>query len=205
MGPAGHRRLYYVTTLWRFCRLDEKGQSHLADTLLPMALQVREMALDESDIVIDYFHGASAEHLELLGVDPTRLPPPDRWRGRFEYDYALPRAERALMLVIWERDGASVGFSTCDRVRYGEEAFMHLHVTDPKLRGSGIGKEAVRRSVDLYFDELALKRLLCEPNAFNVAPNRTLQHAGFRYVKTHMTVPGALNYHQAVTRWIVER
>ena len=170
-----------------------------------MALQVREMALDESDIVIDYFHGASAEHLELLGVDPTRLPPPDRWRARYEHDYARPRAERLFMLLIWERDGASVGFSTCDRVRYGEEAFMHLHVTDPELRGSGIGAEAVRRSVDLYFDELALKRLLCEPNAFNVAPNRTLQHAGFRYVKTHMTVPGPLNYHQAVTRWMIER
>ena len=82
---------------------------------------------------------------------------------------------------------------------------MHLHVTEPELRESGIGAEAVRRSVDLYFDHLALKRLLCEPNAFNVAPNRTLQRAGFRYVKTHMTVPGALTYHQAVTRWMIER
>jgi hypothetical protein len=24
-------------------------------------------------------------------------------------------------------------------------------------------------------------------------------------VKTHMTVPGPLNYHQAVTRWVLER
>jgi hypothetical protein len=46
--------------------------------------------------------------------------------------------------------------------------------------------------------------LFCEPNAFNVAPNRTLQRAGFKYVKTHMTVPGLLNFHQAVTRWVFE-
>ena len=45
----------------------------------------------------------------------------------------------------------------------------------------------------------------CEPNAFNVAPNRTLQKAGFKYLKTHMTVPGPFNYHQAVTRWVIER
>jgi hypothetical protein len=38
-----------------------------------------------------------------------------------------------------------------------------------------------------------------------VAPNRTLQRAGFRYEKTRMTVPGWLNYHQAVTRWVLER
>ncbi len=64
---------------------------------------------------------------------------------------------------------------------------------------------ASRRSVDLYFDRLKLKRLFCEPHAFNVAPNRTLQKAGFKYLKTHMTVPGPFNFHQAVTRWVIER
>jgi RimJ/RimL family protein N-acetyltransferase len=62
----------------------------------------------------------------------------------------------------------------------------------------------VRRSAALYFRALQLKRLYSEPNAFNIAPNRTLQKAGFRYLKTHMTVPGPLNYHQAVTRWVME-
>jgi hypothetical protein len=32
-----------------------------------------------------------------------------------------------------------------------------------------------------------------------------LQKAGFRYVKTHNTVPGPLNFHQAVTRWVIEK
>jgi hypothetical protein len=41
-----------------------------------MALAVREMAVSEVDIVIDYFHGSSPEHLEMLGVDPTRLSTP---------------------------------------------------------------------------------------------------------------------------------
>ena len=41
--------------------------------------------------------------------------------------------------------------------------------------------------------------------AFIVAPNRTLQKAGFKYLKTHMTVPGPFNFHQAVTRWVIER
>lgn len=41
--------------------------------------------------------------------------------------------------------------------------------------------------------------------AFNVAPNRTLQSVGFSYVKTYETVPGPLNYHQPVTRWVFEK
>jgi hypothetical protein len=32
-----------------------------------------------------------------------------------------------------------------------------------------------------------------------------LQAAGFKYVKTHETVPGPLNFHQPVTRWMLER
>ncbi len=82
---------------------------------------------------------------------------------------------------------------------------MHLHVVEPNDRQQGFGTECVKQSVDLYFDRLRLKSLFCEPNAFNLGPNRTLQKAGFKYVKTHMTVPGPLNYHQAVTRWVIER
>ena len=81
---------------------------------------------------------------------------------------------------------------------------MHLHILNARHRGTGLGQECVRRTAALYMRLFELKRVFSEPNAFNVAPNRTLQRAGFRYVKTHMTVPGPLNYHQAVTRWVLE-
>jgi RimJ/RimL family protein N-acetyltransferase len=68
-----------------------------------------------------------------------------------------------------------------------------------------LGVEFVRRSAGLYFDALRLRRLFCQPNALNTAPNRTLQAAGFRYVKTLTTVPSRLNYRQAVTRWVLDR
>jgi len=63
---------------------------------------VQEMALDEVSIVIDYFHGATPEHLELLGVDPTRLPPPSVWRERYVQEYAKPIEQRGTLLVIWK-------------------------------------------------------------------------------------------------------
>lgn len=66
-------------------------------------------------------------------------------------------------------------------------------------------KASESNACDIYFERFKLKRLFCEPNAFNVAPNRAMQKAGFKYVKTHMTVPGPLNFHQAVTRWVMER
>lgn len=170
-----------------------------------MPLTVREMTLDETDMVSNYFHTSTVEHLETLGVDPSRLFTRAAWRERYAQDYARPRAERAFMAVVWLEDQTPVGFSTADKIVFGQRANMHLHVLDPERRNSGIGARCVRLSVDLYFDTLQLKSLFCEPNAFNVAPNRTMQAAGFRYVKTHMTVPGPLNFHQPVTRWVIER
>ena len=170
-----------------------------------MALVVREMELAEVDVIIDYFHSASPEHLDLIGVDPIRLPAPEQWRRRYETEYGLAHRERSTILVLWELDGAAFGFSTADKIRYGAEANMHLHIVDPERRRAGLGSECVRRTAAIYFEVLDLQRLFCEPNAFNVAPNRTLQRAGFTYVKTHTTVPGPLNYHQAVTQWVLER
>jgi RimJ/RimL family protein N-acetyltransferase len=170
-----------------------------------VALTVRPMQLEEVSVVIDYFHGASAEQLETLGVDPTRLPEPTKWRQLYEHEFAQPVDRRRGFMVLWELEGRTIGFSTVDKLKYGNEAYMHLHVVDPGLPQAGHGSACVRRSVDIYFETLELQRLYCEPNAFNTAPNRALQKAGFRYVKTHMTVPGPLNFHQAVTRWVVER
>ncbi len=170
-----------------------------------MGLMVRAMTVSEIDLIIDYFHESTTEHLEMLGVDPTRLPSPKAWRQRYEHEFSLPLRERTSMLIIWQLDDQPIGFSSSDKIVYGERANMHLHVVAPDQRNRGLGAECVRRTVDIYFESLELKCLFCEPNAFNVAPNRTLQKVGFKYLKTHMTVPGSLNYHQAVTRWVIER
>jgi RimJ/RimL family protein N-acetyltransferase len=187
------------------CELKASGTpDQWSDRVATVDISVRQMELAEAQLIIDYFHTATPEHLELLGVDPTRLPDPGRWMDGYAADYGKPIQDREFMLVVWETNGEQVGFSTADKIRFGQEAYMHLHMVDPQHRRAGSGLRCVRETVRLYFDLLQLERLYCEPNAFNVAPNKTLQRAGFRYVKTHMTVPGRLNYHQAVTRWVIE-
>lgn len=170
-----------------------------------MALTVRLMTAAETPLILDYFHNATPEQLEQLGVDPTRLPARAAWQSAYEQDLALPVEQRKSLLVIWLLNGRAIGFSTSDRILRGERANMHLHIVEPDLRVQGLGTQCVRHSVDIYFEELKIRKLFCEPNAFNAAPNRTLQKAGFKFVKTHMTVPGPLNYHQAVTQWVIER
>jgi RimJ/RimL family protein N-acetyltransferase len=165
----------------------------------------RPMQLSEAHVIIDYFHSASPEFLNSLGVDPLRLPDRMQWHATFERLFALPIEKRNFFAILWELEGKPAGWSSADKIVFGEEAYMHLHVIDPARRRKGNGTFFVRESAKIYFDTLRVSRLFCEPYALNVAPNRTLQAAGFKYVKTHETVPGPLNFHQPVTRWVLEK
>jgi len=170
-----------------------------------MRLTVREMRLSEVDIRIDYFHDASDEYLRVLGVDRVLLPTREAWRAFYEEDYARPIRDRVNYSLVWQQHGRVVGFSSTDRIDFGNEAFMHLHVVEAGLRSSGLGTQFVRLSAQAYFETLELRRLFCEPNAFNVAPNRTLQRAGFRYLFTHEAQPSSINFLQSTTRWVLDR
>ncbi len=167
-------------------------------------LTVREMKLAEVGIRIDYFHRASDQHLRTLGVDRSLLPTPDAWRASYEEDFARPLRARTNYSLVWERDGSVVGFSSADRIVFGREAFMHLHILDQGMRGKGLGVHFVRESARTYFEVLELQRLFSEPKALNVAPNRTLQRAGFRYLFSHETKPGPINCPQLATRWVLD-
>jgi RimJ/RimL family protein N-acetyltransferase len=170
-----------------------------------MKLSVREMRLDEIGVMPDYFYGLNPEELQNVGVDPTKISARGQVISYCEREMSKPYEQREGIFAIWLDDNEPVGFSSADTIEFGKSAKMHLHVLRPQDRQQGIGTECVRRTVEIYFNVLKLDHLICEPNAFNVGPNRTLQKTGFTYVKTHETVPGHINYHQAVTRWVIER
>jgi RimJ/RimL family protein N-acetyltransferase len=160
------------------------------------------MELADFEVRIAYFHEATDEHLNRLGVDRSLLPRRDVWRALFEQNLARPLEERFEYGVVWELDGRLVGFSTVDQIRIGDEAHMHLHIIDPEHRARGLGTEFVRLTAAHVCDVLRLKRLYCEPNAFNAAPNRTLQKAGFTYVRSREVRPNPINTFQMTTIWV---
>ena len=154
---------------------------------------------------VDYFLNATDEHLELIGVDRAKLPERETWLATYQEDFKRPLEQRHYYSLVWEVDGQPVGFSSIDQIVFGKQAFFHLHILEAGQRGAGLGAEFVRRSARQYFAALQLQRLYSEPYAYNTAPNRTLQKAGFKYLCTYDTIPGPLNFHQAVNRWMIER
>jgi RimJ/RimL family protein N-acetyltransferase len=168
------------------------------------SLSIRPMELSDFAVRIAYFHDASDEHLERLGVDRALLPDPVEWQARFAGNLTLPLEERSEYGVVWELDATLVGFSTADQIQFGAEAHMHLHIVDSECRAAGLGARFLGQTAAHYCDALRLARLYCEPNAFNVAPNRALQRAGFRYVRSRQCRPAPINTHQTTTIWLYE-
>jgi RimJ/RimL family protein N-acetyltransferase len=70
------------------------------------------------------------------------------------------------------------------------------------LPSTAVGSPAKRLTAAHLCDVFRLKRLYCEPNAFNVAPNRTLQRADFRYVCSREGRPNPINSYQTTTIWV---
>jgi hypothetical protein len=96
------------------------------------------MQLSEMSIRINYFHEASDEHLRLLRVDRSLLPTRQAWRTFYQKDYARPIRERINYSLVWRRGGQVVGFRSTDRIDFGNQAFMHLHLSEAEQRNTGL-------------------------------------------------------------------
>jgi RimJ/RimL family protein N-acetyltransferase len=163
------------------------------------------MRADEAHLVVDYFLSVGENDLARMGVDPAKLPDREAWRARIREDFDRPPGERRWHFVVWEHKGAPVGHSNIGDIVRGEQGTMHLHLWRPDLRGRGLGRLLVVESLRRYFEVLDLNVVYCQPNAFNVAPNRALHRAGFEYLETVETTPGWINHRQPVTRWAMTR
>lgn len=164
-------------------------------------IAVREIKRKDAESIVRYFHDAKPDFLQTMGVDRSKLPPVEEWVRAIHSDMDLPVEAKQFFYVIWLFDGKPIGHSNINKIVYGQEAYMHLHLWTEDKRHQGIGSSLVRLSLPYYFSNFKLNELFCEPNANNPAPNKTLERTGFELVKEYETTPGWLNFHQPVKRW----
>jgi RimJ/RimL family protein N-acetyltransferase len=154
--------------------------------------------------MVDYFLQSDPASLKGMGVDSARLPAREAWLDRLLPDLVRDDREKQTYYLGWIYDGVPIGHSNVNKIKYGDEAYMHLHSWDPQLRGTGLGTEFCRRAANAFIRKFALKSLFCEPYAENPAPNRVLSKIGFRLVKRYRTIPGIINFEQEVNQYVLE-
>lgn len=169
------------------------------------SLSVREIQETDIELIADYWSGSDSNHLVGMGVDLTKVPPRFEFIAMLSTQVALPREKRQSYCTIWELNGTPIGHCNVNKIRFGREAFMHLHIWSSRRRRHGMGVKFVRHSLRYFFERLELQDLYCEPYALNLAPSAVLAKAGFLFVKEYTTVPGTINFEQRVKQWHMSR
>lgn len=167
-------------------------------------LSVREIQAADVPPLIEYWLSATPEFLRGMGADPQKMLSRSEWEKMLGEQLAADYTQKKSYCIIWLLNGEPVGHSNVNKIVFGQEAYMHLHVWNPQLRGTGFGVQFVKMTIPYFFNNLQLKILYCEPYAHNPAPNKTLPKAGFRFVKTYNTTPGFLNFEQEVNLWKID-
>jgi RimJ/RimL family protein N-acetyltransferase len=160
---------------------------------------------EEYEMMLDYFYEADQPFLRGMGVDPLRLPPRETWLGNVLIDHERPDKERDRFYLIWIFQGDRIGHSSINKIVPGSEAFIHLHLWNSALRGTGLGTQFMRKSIRHFWERYSLKKLICEPWAENPAPNRVLEKLGFKFIRRYRTIPGVIACEQDVNRYELDR
>ena len=166
---------------------------------------IRPLESADFGLIANYFSSADAKALRKMGVEPSKLPMMIEWHDILSEDLTRSERYKKLYYLIWEIDGIPVGHSNLNQISYGKEAFLHFHIWYPDYRRKGYGKYFLKESLNTYFPKFQLKKLLCEPYALNLAPNKTLASVGFSFIKEYEPKAGWINFPQKVSRWVLNR
>ena len=164
-------------------------------------LSVRELQEGDIDAITKYWLGSSHDFMKGMGVDVNKLPNIEQWRAMLEKQLSQPFNEKDSYCMIWLMNSKPVGHSNVNKIKFGEEAYMHLHLWHSGTRMEGIGTNLVKMTIPYFFKNIQLKTLYCEPYALNPAPRKTLERVGFKLIKEYITTPGFICFEQPVSLW----
>jgi RimJ/RimL family protein N-acetyltransferase len=170
-----------------------------------MDLSVREMIESDIESIVDYFLNASNDFLDAMGADKNKLPKRRDWITKLKLEYQKHYKDKEFYYIIWLIDGIPFGHSNINNIEFGKSATMHLHLWKGDKRKKGLGFEFINLTIPYYFKNYQLEKIICEPYAENIAPNKVIERAGFELKRTYKTTPGWINYYQIVNRYEMTR
>jgi hypothetical protein len=102
-------------------------------------LSVREIEKQDIDSLVRYWLHSDSALMVGMGVDLAKMPPEKDLRKTLSQQLSQPYEEKQSYCIIWLLDGKPVGHSNINKIIFGEEASMHLHLWNHDVRKKGMG------------------------------------------------------------------
>ncbi len=164
-------------------------------------LSVREIQKEDIELLCNYWLNSDKTFLRNMGVDLNKVPSRNEFSAMLQEQIGQPYKEKKSYCIIWLIDGIPFGHSNINKIKFGEDAFMHLHLWNNDYRNRGAGTKFVNMTLPFFFGKMKLKTLYSEPYSLNPAPHNVLRKTGFQFEKEYVTTPGWINFEQPVKLW----
>src|SRR4051794_24225733 len=106
-----------------------------------MELLVREIIADDIQHLINYWTGSNEAYMRQMGVEISLLPSKEEWQTMLNKQLTQNYPEKESYCTIWTLDEKPFGHSNVDKIVFGEEAFLHLHIWHENNRSKGYGRQ----------------------------------------------------------------
>ena len=125
----------------------------------PGLLSVREIQYSDIDALVLYWLNANPAFLTGMGVDLAKMPKKDEFEKMLKEQLEQPYNKKKSYCIIWQYDNIPVGHSNINKIIFGEEAYMHLHLWDSVSRQKGMGTSLIKLTLHFFFNNYRLKKL----------------------------------------------
>ncbi len=115
---------------------------------------VRELQSGDIDAIASYWLDSDADFMRSLGVDLAKMPSREQWHSMLSAQLSQDYHEKQSYCIIWELDGKAVGHSNVNKIVFGEEAFMHLHIWRQEHRKGGHGEAFLEMAIPFFFKNM---------------------------------------------------
>jgi len=119
-------------------------------------LSVRELQESDIELIANYWLGADQVFLQGMGVDTTKMPARNEWKEMLTDQINTPPDQKKSYCIIWQVAGKPVGHCNVNKIIFGQEAYMHLHLWQPDVRNKGYGVPFIKLTLPYFFQNLKL-------------------------------------------------
>jgi hypothetical protein len=138
---------------------------------------LRDLVPSDIDAVLHYWYTSGDDYLDALGIDRSRLGSTDQTRQRFlrAIRSSDPNQQSLAFAITLNRE--FVGYTLLNRYAPADN-YSHWHITNPRLRATGLSTALYPHRIQMYFDSVRMERLTHQTRTTNIGVNRMLD----RYV-----------------------
>jgi len=145
-------------------------------------VRLRDLALDDLDAYVDYWHNPANTALDALGIDRAKVYPAKKMREMLALTIAsnakLETSRQPTVCIVFR--GQTIGVHDLTELHPGDSAVMHAHIWNHEFRGLGIGLVSYVKAMELYFERFALETIRFETPKINAGANRIKEKLGLR-------------------------